>query len=143
MNYKFKIQVNCHRRPNKLDDNFEMMMYIGQGVLRQIFVQERVDPTVKNVHLWFPESWLNVVQERSIFDRLEKYCPNLEELVIDTHSVYIIQCTPSGMVKIISSQAEQDYGNEHQGLPQECIEGVQSFTVPTQRDFSKIQVFRG
>jgi hypothetical protein len=48
-----------------------------------------------SLFLSFPEHWLNILEQRQLFERLEKYCPNLKHVRIKTHSVYIIQCTPN------------------------------------------------
>lgn len=95
MNYPFKITVYVYRRPNLRDSGLEYEMYMGMDVLRSLFEKMEMRPDVKNLNLSFPERWLNVVEQRSLLDRLKKYCPNLEGLVIKTHSVYIIQCVPS------------------------------------------------
>lgn len=137
MNYRYNIEVLIHRRPNLLDCNLEFLLHRGQNVLRQIFLDEIVDETVLNQDFWFPERWLNIVQERSLYDRLQKYCPNLKSITIHTQSVYIIQCTPAGSCKIVTSKEERDFGS----LPQESVSGVQSFNVPSVPDFSKLQVF--
>lgn len=139
MTYSYKIEVLIHRRPNLLDDNLEYLLYRGQHILRQIFVDERVDETVRNQDFWFPERWLNIVQERSLYDRLQKYCPKLQSITIHTQSVYIIQCTPASSCMIVSSKDEQDFGS----LPQESVSGVQSFNVPGVPDFSTLQVLGG
>ena len=143
MTYSYKIEVLIHRRPNLLDSNLEYFMHRGQNILRQIFVEERVDETVLNQDFWFPERWLNIVQERSLYDRLQKYCPKLKSITIQTQSVYIIQCTPAQSCKIVSSHDEQTFEDLDGRLPQESVSGVQSFNVPGVPDFSTLQVFGG
>ena len=95
MNYPFKISVYVYRRPNMRDEGLEMEMYLGMDFLRTLFDKMEVREDITSVRLSFPERWLNIVEQRSIYDRAVKYCPNLRELVIKTHSVYIIQCTPN------------------------------------------------
>ena len=110
MAYKFKLKVLIQRRPHMRDDNLEYVFMIGTSVLRQIFDDERIDPTVKKVVLYFPERYMNIVEERCLFDRLEHFCPNLESVEIMTQSVHIIQCTPKGSCLIVQSPDEQENG---------------------------------
>lgn len=81
-------------------------MYIGMDFLRTLFDTMEVREDITDVKLSFPERWLNVVEQRSIYQRAQLYCPNLKSLVIKTHSVYIIQCTPN------EHQCEQHKGSE-------------------------------
>jgi hypothetical protein len=75
---------------------------MGTNVLRSIFDKMEMLPDVKEVFLSFPENWLNIIEQRVLFQRLGHYCPNLEKVTIKTQSVYIIQCTPHGSCLIIN-----------------------------------------
>lgn len=138
--YSFKITVYVTRRPNMLEENLEYVLYMGTGVLRDLYLHEKVN-TVKKLALYYPERWLNIVQERCLYDRLSKYCPHLESVEIVTQSVYIMQCTASKNIRIISSPAEIAYTESHGQLPQECATGVTAFDPPLNLDFSKINVY--
>lgn len=141
--YPFEIEVQVQRRPNMLDDNLEYLLHVGKGVLQSLFVDECERPDVKEVKFMFPERWLNIIQERSLYGRLATFCPNLKKVMIVTQSVYIIQSTERECVNIISSRPEIEYGEQHNHLPQECNVGTTAFTVPTGYDFSKMQVVGG
>lgn len=124
MNYPFKITVYVYRRPNMRDEGLEMEMYMGMDFIRTCFDKMEVREDITSVNLSFPERWLNIVEQRSIYERAKKYCPNLKELVIKTHSVYIIQCTPN------KHQSGSHGGSEvliiHEGdgpLMQESVDG--------------------
>lgn len=122
MNYPFKISVYVYRRPNMRDEGLEMEMYLGMDFLRTLFDKMEVREDITSVKLSFPERWLNVVEQRSIYDRAVKYCPNLKELIIKTHSVYIIQCTPN-------KYQNKSHGNSevlmiHEGYEKPMDEGV-------------------
>lgn len=88
------------------DESLEMELYIGRGILDNLFDHERVDPTVETITLSFPERWMNIVEERSLYGRIVKYCPNVKTVTIKTQSVYIIQTTPAGSCFIVKSQEE-------------------------------------
>ena len=136
-NYPFKLKVFVQRRPHMRDDSLEYQLHIGQGVLRQVFDEERIDPSVTKVEFFYPERWMNIVEERSLFDRLQKYCPSLKEVRIVTQSVYIIQCTPAGSVKIVCSEDETNRIAAEGGLTQESKEGRLWYANSFVLDFSK------
>jgi hypothetical protein len=139
MTYPFDITVFIQRRPHMRDDNLEYQLHIGKGILHQLFDHERVDPSVTEATFFYPERWLNIVEERSLFDRLQHFCPNLKKVTIVTQSVYIIQSTPGGCAKIIASEDEQ---RETAGgkLTQEATTGRLWYKNAMVRDFSQLQV---
>lgn len=140
----FDLVVHIYRRPFMRCDNLEMELYVGQGILRNLFDEMRVDETTTSITLSFPERWCNIVEERSIYSRLQKYYPNLKSVFIKTQSVYIIQSTPAGCCGIVSSDAEAAYIKEHGHLLQESDSGRISFpVVNTMFDMSKLNVMNG
>ena len=112
MNYDLKVFVT--RRPHMRDNTLEFMLHRGKRVLEQLFDHEVVDESVERIELIHPERWLNIVEERSLFDRIERYFPNIKQVRILTQSVYIIQCTPGKNIYIIQEDSE---------LPQESVTG--------------------
>jgi hypothetical protein len=138
--YPFKLEVFVQRRPHMRDDNLEYQLHVGQMVLRQVFDEERIDPSVTKVEFFYPERWMNIVEERSLYDRLVKFCPNLKEVRIITQSVYIIQSTQADCVKIVSSEDEQQRMRVERGLTQESTEGRLWYENCFVQDFSKLQV---
>ena len=91
--YPFELAVYIYTRPNLRDDSLEMEMFMGRDVLESLFDRMEVREDVENVFFSFPEHWLNITEQRQLFERLAKFCPNLKDVKIKTHSVYIIQCT--------------------------------------------------
>jgi hypothetical protein len=88
---------------------------MGRQVLVGIFDEMREMPKVTEVFFSFPENWTNIIEQRALYKRLGKYCPNLKKVTIKTQSVYIIQCTKKECVKIMSfpdlpTPAEGDEG---------------------------------
>ena len=112
MNYDLKVFVT--RRPHMRDATLAFMLHRGEGFLEQLFDHEVVDESVERIELIHPERWLNIVEERSLFDRIERYFPNIKQVRILTQSVYIIQCTPGRNIYIIQEEDE---------LPQESVTG--------------------
>jgi len=123
MNYPFEILVYVHRRPHMRCDSLEYELYMGKTHLENMFDHERVDTQTTSLYFAYPERWLNIVEERSIYDRAKRLYPNLKTLTIKTQSVYIIQCTAAKNIRIVSSEAERDYVDKHGILPQESDTG--------------------
>lgn len=96
------LKVYVYRRPHMRDESLEYELHMGTNVLRSIFDKMEMLPNVKEVFLSFPENWLNIIEQRVLFQRLGHYCPNLEKVTIKTQSVYIIQCTPAESCLIIN-----------------------------------------
>lgn len=135
-NYPFKLELSVQRRPHMRDENLEMLMHIGQEVLRQIFDDERTDSRIEAVEMYYPERWMNVVEERSLWMRLARFCPNLKTVKVVTQSVYLIQCTRKEDIRI-SSSADEITQLELAPPPQESVTGrlwyanVHSIGFPT------------
>lgn len=91
-NHPFKLTVYVYRRPNLRDDNLEYERYMGITVLKDIFDHDK-ENDCESLFLSFPETWLNIIEQRCLYQRLAKYCKKLKEVTIKTHSVYIVQCT--------------------------------------------------
>lgn len=133
--FPFDLKVLIQRRPHMRDSNLEYLFHAGTSVLRQIFDEERIDASVTAVVLYYPERWMNIVEERCLFQRLAHFCPNLKSVEIMTQSVYIIQCTPGKCCLILSSKDEQENGSTESSttgrLWRDNVHGY---------DFSKLQV---
>lgn len=106
--YSFELQVLIYIRPNLRDDNLEMEMFMGRNVLESIY--DRMEVTdIDTLFLSFPERWLNIIEQRQLFQRLEKYCPNLKEVQLKTHSPFIIQCSPNKCCILMDKTLPDDY----------------------------------
>lgn len=134
----FTTTVYVQRRPHMRDENLEYLFQLGRSVLDQIFDKEVVDESVTQLTLYFPERYMNTVEERSLYDRLAHFCPNLKNLVITTQSVYIIQCTEAEDLRLLASEEEVN-GQ----LPQESTTGRLWFPNCHGYDFGKLQAMKG
>lgn len=114
----FDLQVYVYRRANMLDESLEYELYMGTHHLRRMFIDEKVDESTTELFFSFPERWLNIIQERSLYIRIQKFFPNVKKVVIKTQSVFIIQNTKSDCVQIVVTDEEQG-----QSLYQECASG--------------------
>lgn len=119
-NYPFDLTVYITRRPHMRCESLEFELNMGRSVLENLFDHEKVDERLESIYLSYPERWCNIVEERSIFDRLKRLYPNLKTVKIKTQSVYIIQETPAGCCQIVAGVEEQDRNGQ---LPQESDTG--------------------
>jgi hypothetical protein len=100
--YGYEIIVYGYTRPNFLDDSFEFESYMGCAQLRNMYLPKgKIDTKTDSIFLSFPERWLNIVQERCIYEKIKYFYPNVKKVTIKTHSVYIMQCTPSDCMQIV------------------------------------------
>ena len=106
--YPFDLEVYITRRPHMRDESLEYELHMGKTILENLFDREVVDEKTTSIYLSYPERWCNIIEERSIYQRLVRLYPNLKKVKIKTQSVYIIQCTPSGCCLIVSGKEEQD-----------------------------------
>lgn len=102
----FKLEILVYRRPNLRDYTVEMEMFIGRNVLDNLFDTMIVDTSITSCYFSFPETWLNVIEQRALFDRIEKYYPNVKSVKVKTHSVYIIQMGNKDEVFIVGADDE-------------------------------------
>lgn len=119
-----KIECRIYTRPDFLEGDFEYESYVGINHLKNCFkikkVEQVCDPVYKSntITLSFPERWLNVLEQRALVDRVKQYYPNCEELIIKTHSVYIIQTLHSEQCFIVDSdQVKILEGDEELSAP--------------------------
>lgn len=137
--YPFELKVYVSRRPWMRDPSLEMELYMGMGILQNLFDDEKVDTETTSIFLSFPERWCNIIEERSIFKRIVRLYPNIKSVKIKTQSVYIIQCTPAGNCFIVE---HEDYVNKK--LPQESDVGrLWHPNVGLQFDMNKLNVIGG
>lgn len=126
------LTVHLATRPNLRDD--ELFVYIGQKFLMDLFDDPDKDlTTTTKVQLIYPERWLNVVEQRILYDAILDRCPNIAEIFIKTHSAYILQCTPNGCAFIIdkpSDYPDQSYKRDarYSPVPKESG-GLQIFKI--------------
>lgn len=92
----FTVQVAT--RPNLRDGISYMFQYRGKSILEQMFDKCEVDPSVEEFDLEYPERWANLLELRAIPDRMLVCFPNLRKVLVQTHSVYLVQSVHNGHV---------------------------------------------
>ncbi len=85
-----RLFVSIYTRPNLKDGNHFFMM-TGLKQIEDAFSGEFIYVNQKQYYMEYPERWLNIIEQRSLFSLLYLTFPN-SCFHIKTHSVYIIQC---------------------------------------------------
>lgn len=116
----FELKVYIYRRPHMRSEALEFELGMGRSALENMFDDEVVNQKETSLYFSFPERWLNIVEERSLYQRIQRFYPNVKQVVIRTQSVYIIQSTPSGCCHIVQAPEEQQPGFK---LQQEAATG--------------------
>lgn len=86
-----RLLVVVEKRPNLKDGN-QFFMCAGMKQYAEAFTGFKIFIDQKSFHLEYPERWLNIVEQRVLYQALRLTYPNCS-FTIRTHSVYIIQCT--------------------------------------------------
>lgn len=118
---KFDLTVLIYRRPDMMDESLEYELYMGMAQLKNMFNEEKIDEKTTELFFSFPERWLNIIQERCLYQRIEKFYPNVKKVTIKTHSVYIIQATKSENCLIV---------DEGGPMMESCTTGPTSYPPP-------------
>lgn len=96
--------VQVYTRPNLRSD--DMLVYIGQQICRNCFDDFKIDQKTDKVYIEYPERWCNILELRQLVKRILDYYPNVIEIVIKTHSVYVIQCTRAEQIRIYDKNGD-------------------------------------
>ena len=92
--FPFNLTVYNHRRPHLRNETLEMVGHIGLGAIETMFDKMKPDENVHSLKLLFPERFLNIVEQRVLLQRIEKYLTKVEDVIIHTHSPFICQTVP-------------------------------------------------
>lgn len=122
-----KINVTVFRRPNMFVVNENMYNMLGYGELKNLFTIEGYKTTHKTLTLYYPERFLNIIEERALLQRCED--AGYEEVNIITQSVYIIQCCRKDDIGIvvdncIAEGSQFKLSNDESGMPNDGGLGV-------------------
>lgn len=122
-----KINVTVFRRPNMFVVNENMYNMIGYGELKNLFTIEGYKTTHKTLTLYYPERFLNIIEERALLRRCKD--AGYEEVKITTQSVYIIQCCRKEDIGIVADGCIEEgsqfkLSNDESGMPNDGGLGV-------------------
>ncbi len=83
------IEVIAVTRPNMFIVNDNMYNMMGYGELEKLFTIENYKTKSKVLQLYYPERYLNVIEQRVLIKRIIN--AGYEKVQIITHSTFIIQ----------------------------------------------------
>ncbi len=126
---EMKLEVIVFRRPNMFLVNDNMYHLIGYGELKNLFTIENYRTTHTQLVLFYPERFLNIVEQRVLISRVTE--AGFKDVKIITSSVYIIQTVMSKNIKIARDELPEDefgscfkLSNDQSGMPDDSGLGV-------------------
>jgi len=101
--------VYVNRRPNLRTD--QIFNDLGKAALIALFDTQAVKEGVTSLYFAYPERWANILEQRALVEGLadKSIFPDLKDVTILTHSVYIIQTCPSKLVRVLDDPSPDDY----------------------------------
>ena len=123
-----ELKVIVYRRPNmfKVQENLYNLM--GLGELKNLFTIEGYKTNQDEVTWFYPERFLNILEQRLLAERAEK--AGFKRVTIVTHSVYILQTVNNTNIGIIQdehiSEGEGVFKLSHDasGMPDDAGLGI-------------------
>ena len=97
-----EIEVIVFRRPNMFNVNDNLFNMVGYADLKGIFTNENYKPLSKTIELYYPERFLNIIEERDLIRRLESF--GFEKVKITTHSEHICTTVPNDCLKVVQDE---------------------------------------
>lgn len=99
------LEIRVFRRPNMFNVNNNIYNMMGVGELEKLFTIENYECSPQALQLFYPERFLNVVEQRALMKRI-KDAKNYTDVNITTHSVFIIQSCSHKDVRIYKPEDE-------------------------------------
>ena len=115
-----EIKVIIFRRPNMFKVQENLHNLIGYGELEKLFTIENYECEEQALNLYYPERFLNIVEQRVLIDRIVK-AKNYTDCQIITNSAFIVQ--NSSNVSIAQPEDEElsekgfNLSSDYVGLP--------------------------
>lgn len=117
---KMKLTVYIFRRPNMFLVQQNLYNLVGLSELERLFTVEGYKTQHKSVTWYYPERFLNIIEQRVLIQRAES--AGYEEVMIVTNSVYIVQCCVKENIRTVQDELIPEDGrfklsNDYSGLP--------------------------
>lgn len=121
---KLTVYVFC--RPNMFNVNENMYNMIGLGELKSLFTDPNYKSTGLHLQLYYPERFLNTLEQRALIDRLYKADYSSVELV--THSEHILCTVDHKNILVVQDELIPEgvfkLSNDASGMPDDGGLGV-------------------
>ena len=99
-NTNLGLVIYVDTRPDLFKVQENLFHMSGYGFLKQMYTEEEAKARSKAITLYFPERFINMVQQRDLVNRLAKF--GYEEAAIYTSSPFILQMVEKEHLLIIS-----------------------------------------
>jgi len=113
------IEVILYKRPNMFRVNDNMYNMLGLGELENFYNIPDYKGSGKELLLFYPERFINIVEQKALIERLMK--SDYKKVRIITHSPFIVQCSKNVKVTKIEGDdnAEKEFklSSDDIGLP--------------------------
>lgn len=130
-----KLSVIIYRRPNMFNVQNNMYNLMGLGELEKLFTIEGYKTTHKSVTWFYPERFLNILEQRVLVERAEH--AGFQDVTIITHSVYIAQVVNNTNIGIVQDADIPEtaglfkLSNDASGMPDDTGLGVLGGSIKT------------
>lgn len=119
-----EIEVLVFRRPNMFNVNDNLFNMVGYNDLKGIFTDENYKPTNDTIQLYYPERFLNILEQHILIMRLESF--GYQKISIITHSEHICGTVPENCLKVVDDEIIKEgsqfkLSNDCVGLPDHNI----------------------
>ena len=114
------LKVLIFRRPNMLLVQENMYNLMGFAELKNLFTIENYKTTHESVIWYYPERFLNIIEQRVLVERAKQ--AGYQSVEIITNSVYIVQTVKQNNIGIVQDECIPEDGrfklsNDYSGLP--------------------------
>lgn len=115
-----ELNVFVYRRPNMFIVNQNLYNMIGLGELENLFTIEDYKTKDKELRLYFPERFLNILEKRALIERIRK--AGYEKATIITHCEHILTTVHHKNILIIADEpiaenSQFKLSNDEVGMP--------------------------
>ena len=100
------IEIIVYRRPNLFSVNNNMFNLMGITELERFFTIPDYKGGGETWVLYYPERFLNIVEQRALIQRLEK--SDYKKVQIITNSVFIIQCSKNVKIAELNENLDEN-----------------------------------
>jgi len=104
-----ELKVVVYKRPNMFVVNESLTNMVGVTILKSLFHDTTFKDPNTELTLFYPERFLNVLEQRDLINRIKKQNYTIVNIV--THSCFIIQTVNKENLRVVNDDAIPEDGN--------------------------------
>lgn len=97
-----KLNVIVYKRPNMFEVHDSYLNMLGYIDLKLLFTDPNFKSDIKELVLYYPERFLNILEQRALVGRLT--AQNYTNVTIVTHSVYVVQTVNKNQLRVVCDE---------------------------------------